>query len=135
MNYDVRRYSPADADQLFALIEREGEEWEYWQGDNKAKYQKALENSIVYLVFEGETLCGYVRCRDDSGFGIYVLDLLVDKAYRGKEYGRLLMEQACFDYPNDAIYVTGDLYPYYEKLRYEVEGKIYKVKPKGGQSR
>ena len=127
MSYYIRRYNLSDSVALFALIEREGEEWEYWQGDNIEKYQKALENSIVYLVFEGETLCGYARCRNDSGFGIYVLDLLVDKAYRGKEYGRLLMEQACLDNPNDAVYVTGDVYPYYEKLGYEIEGKLYRV--------
>ena len=63
----------------------------------------------------------------DSAF-MYV-DLLVDKEYRGKEYGRLLMEQACLDYPGDTVYVTGDVYPYYEdKLGYEAEGKIYIVK-------
>ena len=124
----IRKYTPAHADNLFALIQREGDEWEYWQGDNRIKYKKALGNSIVYLLFEGEVLCGYARCRDDDGFGIYVLDLLVDKQYRGKEYGRLLMEQVCHDHPNDTVYVTGDVYPYYEKLGYEVEGKIYKVK-------
>jgi len=40
------------------------------------------------------------------------------------------MEQTCRDYPNNAVYVTGDVYPYYEKLGYEIEGKIYIVKPK-----
>ena len=131
MSHSIRRFTLADSDRLFALIEREGEEWTYWQGTNRAKYQKALETSIVYLVFEGETLCGYARCRNDDGFGIYVLDLLVDIAHRGKEYGRLLMEQACHDYPNDTVYVTGDVYPYYMKLGYEIEGSIYRVKPKG----
>ena len=125
----IRLYTPEDADQLFALIEHEGDEWQdYWRGDGKAKYMKALSNSITYLLFEGETLCGYARCRDDDGFGIYVLDLLVDKEYRGNEYGRLLMEQVCHSFPGDVVYVTGDVYPYYEKLGYEVEGKIYIVK-------
>jgi len=55
---------------------------------------------------------------------------LVDKQYRGKEYGRLLMEQVCRDFPDDIVYVTGDVYPYYEKLGYKVEGKIYTVKVK-----
>jgi len=127
----IRRYTPEDADRLFALIEREGEEWkDYWRGDGKAKYRNALDNCIVYLAFEGDTLCGYARCRDDDGFGIYVLDLLVDKEYRGKEYGRLLMEQTYVDFPNDTAYVTGDVYPYYEKLGYNVEGKIYIVNRK-----
>lgn len=128
----IRKFKPDDADTLFALIEREGEEWkDYWHGENKANYQIALDHSIVYLVFEGERLCGYARCRDDDGFGIYVLDLLVDRQCRGNEYGRLLMEQVCRDFPNDTVYVTGDVYPYYEKLGFEVEGKIYRVKIHG----
>jgi len=69
-----------------------------------------------------------MRCRDDDGFGVYIYDLLVDQAYHGKEYGRLLMERICRDYPSDNVYVMGDVYPYYEKPGYEVEGKIYKVK-------
>ncbi|MCL2578380.1 MAG: GNAT family N-acetyltransferase [Defluviitaleaceae bacterium] len=124
----IRRYTRADSDSLFALIEREGDEWTYWQGENRIKYEKALDNCIVYLIFESDVLCGYARCRDDFGFGIYVLDLLVDKEYRGKEYGRLLMEQACRDFPDCIVYVTGDVYPYYEKLGYKEEGKIYIVK-------
>lgn len=130
----IRRYTREDEAEFFALIEREGEEWTYWQGGNRVKYIKALDSCIVYLLFEGDVLCGYARCRDDGGFGVYVLDLLVDKAYRGNEYGRLLMEQACHDYPNDTVYVAGDVYPYYEKLGYEIEGKIYKVKPKNRTS-
>ena len=128
--FSVRRYEIADADQLFALIEREGEEWTYWQGANRVKYQKALDEGITYLAFDGKILCGYVRCRDDYGFGVYVLDLLVDKAYRGKEYGRLLMEQVCRDFPATTIYVLGDVYPYYKKLGYAEEGKVYIVKNK-----
>jgi len=127
MSITIRKYTPEDERRLFALMEREGEEWGYWQGEHREKYRKALKTCITYLVFEGETLCGYARCRDDGGFGVYVYDLLVDKAYRGKQYGRMLMEQACRDFPDGAVYVTGDVYPYYEKLGYQAAGKIYIV--------
>jgi ribosomal protein S18 acetylase RimI-like enzyme len=126
----IRKYTSEDIERLLTLIEREGEEWTYWQGDNRAKYQKALDNCVTYLVFEGETLCGYARCRGDDGFGVYVFDLLVDKQYRGKEYGRLLMEQVCRDFPNEVVYVMGgtDIYSYYgDKLGYKEEGKVYIV--------
>ena len=128
----IRKHTPADETLLFDLIRREGEEWEsYWGKEGKPKYQKAIASSIIYLVFESGTLCGYVRCRDDDGFGFYVYDLLVDKAFRGKEYGRLLLEQIARDYSNETVYVMGDVYPYYEdKLGYDVEGKIYIVKIK-----
>ena len=133
MNITIERYRSEDEGRLFALIEREGEEWiDYWGDKGKPKYQKALTNSIVYLLFENETLCGYVRCRDDDGFGVYVYDLLVEKKHRGNEYGRLLMEKVCQDFPGDTVYVMGDVYPYYEeKLGYDIEGKIYIVKPRG----
>ena len=76
----IKAYAPEEEHELFALIEREGEDWqEYWRGAGKAKYQKALSNSIAYVVYEGKVLCGYARCRDDDGYGVYVLDLLVDK--------------------------------------------------------
>ena len=120
-----------DEYQLFALLEREGKDWkDYWLGSGRENYKKALDHSLVYLLFRDEALCGYARCRDDDGYGVYIYDLLVDKLYRGKEYGRLLMEQVCRDFPNCPVYVLGDVYPYYEKLGYEAEGTIYIVKPK-----
>ena len=129
INYTIKAYTSADFPVLIALIESEGDEWQdYWRGENKAKYQKALSNSITYLIFEGDTLCGYARCRDDDGYGVYVYDLLVDKQHRGKEYGRLLLERVCEDFTSDTVYVMSDVNPYYEKLGYEVEGSIFIVK-------
>lgn len=125
----IKRYHTEDEHRLFSLIEQEGAEWkDYWYASGREKYIKALNSSITYLLFEDETLCGYVRCRDDDGFGVYIYDLLVDKAFRGKEYGRMLMEQVCDDFPNDTIYVMSDVNPYYEKLGYDVEGTIFIVK-------
>ncbi|MFV0393125.1 MAG: GNAT family N-acetyltransferase [Coprobacillaceae bacterium] len=127
----IRRYETKDEKLLFTLLENEGEEWQdYWKGNNKLKYKKALSTCINYLLFNNDELCGYVRCRDDDGYGIYVLDLLVDKRQRGKEYGRFLMEQVCIDFPNDIVYVTSGVDPYYEKLGYEKEGTIYQIKIK-----
>ena len=121
----IRKYESKDSNQLFDLIKREGIEWTYWQGENWAKYLIALAECINYLLFEDEILCGYIRCRNDAGFGIYILDLLVDNAYRGNEYGRLLMEKVCHDHPDDYIFVASDVDPYYEKLGYKKEGTIF----------
>jgi ribosomal protein S18 acetylase RimI-like enzyme len=127
----IRRYELHDETALFSLLEREGDEWQdYWKGDNRKKFTRALAGSIVYLIFDGKTLCGYARCRDDDGYGVYVYDLLVDKTHRGKEYGRLLMEQIYRDYSDVPVYVMSDVNPYYEKLGYEVEGSIFVVKPR-----
>ncbi|MCL2076208.1 MAG: hypothetical protein FWH15_07195 [Betaproteobacteria bacterium] len=53
MNAMIRRYMPEDENQLFTLMEHEGEEWKnYWGGENKAKYRKAIASSIVYVLYE-----------------------------------------------------------------------------------
>jgi len=125
----IRRYTTADEGILFPLIEAEGEEWrDYWQGEGRGKYAKALTNSICYLIFEDETLCGFVRCRDDDGFGMYVYDLLVDRNHRGKGYGGMLIAQACKDFPDSAVYAMSDVDPYYEKQGYERIGTVFRVK-------
>lgn len=125
----IKRYDTNEEAALFELIEREGEEWEEYHRTKKKQYQAALGSSLVYVVYDDDVLCGYCRCRDDSGFGVYVYDLLVDKAFRGKGYGRALLTQVCNDFPNDMVYVMSDVDPYYEKQGYEREGSIFIVKP------
>lgn len=126
----LRRYTPDDERRLFSLIEQEGDEWkDYWGESGREKYKRALSTSITYLILENEKLCGYARCRDDDGYGVYIYDLLVDSAFRGREYGRMLMEQVCKDFPGEPVYVMSDVNPYYEKLGYAIEGSIFIVSP------
>lgn len=130
-NITIRRYELKDEDELFALLEREGGKWsEYWCNEGREKYTNALRNSVSYLLFLNNQLCGFLRCHDDDGFGVYVYDLLVDRVHRGNEYGRLLMEQVCRDFYTTKVYVMGDNYTYYEKMGYEAAGMIYAVKKK-----
>lgn len=112
---EIRLYTKNDETALFELLENEGDEWADYHTKNKEKYKAALENSITYVACEEKTLCGYCRCRNDGGFGIYVLDLLADKKYRGKQIGRKLMTQVCIDFPEADVYVMSDVDGYYEK--------------------
>jgi ribosomal protein S18 acetylase RimI-like enzyme len=125
---EIRTYSEADEARLFEMIRDEGDEWESYYGEATIeKYKKALRNSLVYVAYEDGVLCGYVRCRDDDGFGVYVYDLLVKKARRGHSIGRKLMEKVCADYPETVVYVMSDVDGYYEKQGYRREGSIFKV--------
>ncbi len=127
---DIRLYSQQDENRLHELLLSEGDDWSCYSAEAAfKKYKRALQSSLVYVAYEGDTLCGYVRCRNDDGFGIYVYDLLVEKAFRGRSTGRRLMEQVCTDFPSDTVYVMSGVDGYYAKLGYPREGSVFQVKP------
>ena len=121
---EIRVYSQSNEAQLFELLHEE--EWTDYCADS-AEYTKALLNSLTYVAYEDEILCGYVRCRNDNGFGIYVYDLLVKKAYRGRSFGKMLLDKVCTDHPQDTVYVMSDVDGYYEKQGYHRVGSIFEV--------
>jgi len=125
---EIKIYSQSDEDKLFGMLRKEGAEWEpYWGVANIEKYKKALANSTVFVVYDEGELCGYIRCRDDDGFGVYIYDLLVDKTSRGKSFGRMLMDRVRSHFPNETVYVMSDVDAYYEKQGYQREGTIWKL--------
>lgn len=128
---EIRRYSKEYEASLFDMLVDEGDDWKDYHGPaGRSNYIKALESSITYIACEGNLVCGYVRCREDDGFGVYVYDLLVRKEYRGKQIGKSLMERVCQDFPDQPVYVMSDVDPYYEKLGYRRKGSIFEVQIK-----
>ncbi|WFF71873.1 GNAT family N-acetyltransferase [Proteiniclasticum sp. QWL-01] len=127
----IKKYSKADETLLFDLLIDEGDDWiEYHGAAGRSKYVKALESSITYIAYHENLVCGYARCREDNGFGVYVYDLLVRKTRRGRQIGKSLMERVCQDFPEQPVYVMSDVDMYYEKLGYRREGSIFEVKAK-----
>lgn len=125
---ELRPYTPADEPALFAMMHEEGD-WEDYCGDEgRPRYRRVLSACEAYVAYEGEELAGYVRCRDDFGFGFYIYDLLVRKSMRGRALGRALMEHAAAQHPGSPVYVMSGVDPYYEKLGYAREGTIFIVK-------
>lgn len=94
---EIRLYSAeVDELQLFDLMKEEGTDWEcYYNKTSSEKYKQALASSINYVAYSCNILCGFVRCRDDNGFGIYIYDLLVRQSFRGHDTGRKLIEHVC----------------------------------------
>ena len=125
----IRTYNKdEDEDKLMKIIEAEGKEWACYSDDSVSdKYRLALDNSITYVAYDGDMLCGYSRSIDDCGFYLYVCDLLVMPLYRGRNIGRKLMECICTDYPNLIVYVMSDVDEFYKKQGYKHEGSIYEV--------
>ena len=128
---EIRKYNKADEKILFDLLIDEGDEWiDYHGPKGRSQYIKAIESSVTYIACHENIVCGYVRCREDDGFGVYIFDLLVRKSYRGNQFGKRLMDRVCEDFPNQQVYVMSDVDPYYEKLGYTKEGSIFVVQGK-----
>ena len=122
---EIRKYSINDEEKIMAIITQEGKEWKSYRDP---KYKAALLNSITYVAYENDDLCGYVRAVNDNDYYIFVFDLLVTPKHRGKNIGRLLMENLYQEYPNISdIFVTSDEDLYYKKQGYEAIGTIFKV--------
>ncbi len=121
-----RTYNPSlDYENLMKLIQSEGDEWNEYLNP---EYEQALNDSITYVALIGEELCGYSRSLNDSGLFVWVIDLLVHKDRRGHSIGKKLLECILFDYPDLEVFVMSDVDQYYERLGYEKEGSIFKVK-------
>ncbi|NLO37950.1 MAG: GNAT family N-acetyltransferase [Ruminiclostridium sp.] len=125
---EIKRYCKEDENRLFDMFRDEGDDWiDYHGATGYSKYLRALESSITYVAYDGSHLCGYVRCREDDGFGVYVYDLLVKKSYRKQKIGKMLMDKVAGDFTDQPVYVMSGVDPYYEKLGYRREGSIFEV--------
>ena len=125
---EIRKYNKEDENNIMKIIKEEGEEWGCYSGSGvQNKYKKALENSVTYVAYVGDELCGYSRSIDDNGFYIYVCDLLVSPKFRGGDIGREFMECIYKDHPDKIVYVMSDVDEYYEKQGYRKEGSVFEV--------
>lgn len=125
----IKIYEKNDEMGLLDLLYDEGEEWiDYYNQNGREKLIRALASSIAYLAYEGNIVIGYIRAREDDGFGVYIYDLLVRKSYRGHNIGKQLMEHIASKYFDQTIYVMSDVDNYYEKVGYQRVGSIFEIK-------
>lgn len=124
----IKKYEIEDTEAVMDLIREEGEDWMcYVTSEASEKYQSSLLNSITYVAFEDEVLCGFSRSFHDCDLYIYVLDLLVKPKFRGRSIGRQLIECIYKDYSVKTVYVLSGIDEYYEKQGYHKEGSIFSV--------
>ena len=125
MKIEIKKYEHSEEyHELLSIIKSEGDEWKEYLN---SKYQEVLKQSITYVAYVDNELCGYSRSINDFGLYIWVVDLLVDKRYRGNSIGKKLMECLLIDYPNQDIFVMSDVDEYYKRLGYRKEGSIFKI--------
>lgn len=124
----IKKYSSEDEFNLITLIKSEGEDWsDYTSELGRNNYIRAIETSIVYVIYESNEIIAFIRCKEDNGFGIYVYDLLVRQDKRGNKLGQLLIEKVKNDYPEQSIYIMSDVDEYYIKCGYKKIGSIFEV--------
>jgi GNAT superfamily N-acetyltransferase len=120
----IRLYTETDCAALFALLRSEGGEWSCYY-DKETEYSQVLADCIVYLAVDGENIIGYIRCRNDGAFDIFVYDLLVLKSYRGNGLGKRLIGTVATAYSNVNVYMFSDADGYYEKQGFKRVGSIF----------
>ncbi len=72
-----------------------------------------LKQSSTYVAYSDTKLCGYSHSINNFGLYIWVIDLLVDKKYRGNSIGKKLMKCVLTDFPNQDVFVMSDVDEYY----------------------
>ena len=127
MTIRIVTYETSLENELFQLVEDEGNGWIYWEPEHRPAYVEALAKSATYLAFDGEELIGYVRTLDD--FLIWIVDLLVARGHRGQGVGSALMRHVADQRPDQDVYVLGadDALGFYEKCGSKSEGIVFQV--------
>ena len=124
---EIRAYRKSDDEEKLMQMIRKEEGWGYAEDNMSEKYANALENSITYVAYEEDVLCGFSRSVNDNGIYVYVCELLVRPEFRGRTIGRMLMECIYKDRPDQVAYFMSDVDEYYNKLNYRREGSVFKV--------
>ncbi|MCL2312327.1 MAG: GNAT family N-acetyltransferase [Firmicutes bacterium] len=130
-NMEIRKYKKEkDESKLIEIIELEGEEWTYTAPHTIDKYKMALENSITYVAYKNDELCGFSRSINDNDLYVYVCDLLVTPKFRGQNIGKQLMECLYDDFSDATVFVMSDVDEYYKKIGYRKKGSVLEVSKK-----
>ncbi|MDR1254872.1 MAG: GNAT family N-acetyltransferase [Puniceicoccales bacterium] len=79
----------------------------------------------MFIAVDGENIIGYIRCRKDGAFDVFVYDLLVSKPYRGNGFGKRPIETVAEAYPKADVYMLSDVDDYYKKQEFERVSSIF----------
>lgn len=95
-----------DFDDIIASCEKEG--WRDFFAVRREEFRRALSSSHTLVAFSGGKYCGFARYITDGSFTVYCCEIIVDRPFRRKGIGRLLLEKAAAEYPSCAVDVLSD---------------------------
>ncbi len=119
------KYTKRYQEPLFELLKKEGSEWKDYYEDQRDDFISVLKESISFIIINKKDVIGFIRLKPDHSFGLFVYDLLVDKAHRGQGLGKKLLNHAAGLYPNMDTYILSDEDAYYLKLGLKKIGSIF----------
>jgi GNAT superfamily N-acetyltransferase len=102
----------------------------YWAADRpRAVIEQALENSVLFSLFDGEAQVGFVRVVSDYITFAWICDVYIDPAARGQGLGVWMME--CVQAHPAAqvgmqLLATKDAHGLYEKFGFQRRECMYK---------
>lgn len=103
-----------------------------WAKERKEEeIEKSIENSKCYVLHNGEDeIIGFARIITDFVTTFYLMDVIVDKAYRGQGLGKMLLDNVMKDVGN----LYGILHTDSAQRFYEAYGFVVTSTSESGES-
>ena len=124
---EIIRYRPEHRDALIAAIAVDPA-WAMFTRQGAAeRYAQRLRESVTYVALDGGRFVGYLRALLDDGFALYISELFVVPAMRGRRIGGRLMSRLKQDFAGLTVYALSDEDRYYEKLGHARVGSVFEI--------
>jgi ribosomal protein S18 acetylase RimI-like enzyme len=99
--YKIKEFEEADFERVHQLNAEE--EWSNLVKKKEDTKNAWMHSTIRFLVFDGDTLAGYVRGFTDGHVTTYICELLISKRYRGQGIGSELIKGVHHLYPKTRV--------------------------------
>jgi ribosomal protein S18 acetylase RimI-like enzyme len=99
--YIIKEFHAEDFEHVHQLNAEE--EWNNLVKKSEDTKHAWLNSTIKFLVFDGDTLAGYVRGFTDEHVTTYITELLINQRFRGQGIGTELIKYVHHLYPKTRI--------------------------------
>lgn len=117
----LREARQEDAEDLTRLYAQEG-----WPSFDRATVEKLLSSSAWLVAEEAGAAIGLARYLTDGVLTVYLCEILVAKAHRGRGIGRRLVQGIFARHPGLRMDTLSDADGFYEALGFCRRGRAYR---------